>query len=375
MGHKRVLIADADTGVFEDFRQAVDEQWVVTHVGTGSAALAEMKTNPYDVVVADLDLPEINGAELLNLVRKEYPQTILFILGIDADKERVMTNVLGAHQFLTKPCHRATLKNAIERALALDVWIASPKMRELIARVRTFPTVPSLYLEVLSTLRSPRATTEQVGAIIAKDMADDDQVAAGAQFRLFRIVTQDHRSGRGRRHPGIDAVKSMVMTLKLLSQYDQVKPVYFSVDCLWRHSTQVARRAKQLVLLATGDRAMAESAFTAGLMHDLGKIILASNFDEQYRGVQSLAAKQKLPLWEVEKEIFGAHHGKSGLTCSVFGACRSICLKPRPCTINLAKASPKVLPRLQQSTSRTPGNTNSIPRRTGSWLQNWTRLT
>jgi hypothetical protein len=57
---------------------------------------------------------------------------------------------------------------------------------------------------------------------------------------------------------------------------------------------------------------MAETAFTAGLMHDLGKIVLASNFDEQYRGVQSLAIKQQLPLWEVEKEIFGANHGEIG---------------------------------------------------------------
>jgi hypothetical protein len=47
-------------------------------------------------------------------------------------------------------------------------------------------------------------------------------------------------------------------------------------------------------------------------MHDLGKIVLASNFDEQYRGVQSLAIKQQLPLWEVEKEIFGANHGEIG---------------------------------------------------------------
>ena len=62
----------------------------------------------------------------------------------------------------------------------------------------------------------------------------------------------------------------------------------------------------------TGDRALAELAFTGGLMHDLGKVVLAANFDEQYSGAQSLARKQKLPLWEVEKEIFGATHGEVG---------------------------------------------------------------
>ncbi len=312
MSDKRILIADADIDVLEGFRQTLSQQWTVTAATGGNAAFAEMKKEPCDVVVADLNLPEIDGAELLSRIRKEFPKTILFILATEPDKERVMKNVLGAHQFLTKPCDPATLKSAIERALALDVWVASNNMRELIARVRTLPTVPSLYFEVLAALRSPDASTEQVGAIIAKDMAMMTkllQVLNSAYFGLSRKIT-DPVEAVG--ILGFDAVKSMVMALKLLSQYDKVKPIYFSIDRLWRHSTQVARSARQLVLNYTSDRSMAETAFTAGLMHDLGKIVLASNFDEQYRGVQSLAIKQQLPLWEVEKEIFGANHGEIG---------------------------------------------------------------
>jgi len=312
MSDKRILIADADVEVLEGFRQTLSQQWTITAATGGNAAFAEMKKEPCDVVVADLSLPEIDGAELLSRIRKEFPKTILFILATEPDKERVMKNVLGAHQFLTKPCDPATLKSAIERALALDVWVASNNMRELIARVRTLPTVPSLYFEVLAALRSPDASTEQVGAIIAKDMAMMTkllQVLNSAYFGLSRKIS-DPVEAVG--ILGFDAVKSMVMALKLLSQYDKVKPIYFSIDRLWRHSTQVARSARQLVLNYTSDRTMAETAFTAGLMHDLGKIVLASNFDEQYRGVQSLAIKQQLPLWEVEKEIFGANHGEIG---------------------------------------------------------------
>ena len=312
MSDKRILIADADIDVLEGFRQTLSQQWTVTAATGGNAAFAEMKKEPCDVVVADLSLPEIDGAELLSRIRREFPKTILFILATEPDKERVMKNVLGAHQFLTKPCDPATLKSAIERALALDVWVASNNMRELIARVRTLPTVPSLYFEVLAALRSPDASTEQVGAIIAKDMAMMTkllQVLNSAYFGLSRKIS-DPVEAVG--ILGFDAVKSMVMALKLLSQYDKVKPIYFSIDRLWRHSTQVARSARQLVLNYTSDRTMAETAFTAGLMHDLGKIVLASNFDEQYRGVQSLAIKQQLPLWEVEKEIFGANHGEIG---------------------------------------------------------------
>jgi HD superfamily phosphohydrolase YqeK len=111
---------------------------------------------------------------------------------------------------------------------------------------------------------------------------------------------------------GFDTVKSMVMAVKLLGHYDRIKTGDFSIEQLWQHSTAVAHNARRLVLLQTGNRALAEEAFAAGLMHDVGKAVLAGNFAEQYHGAQSLARKQQIPLWEVEKEIFGANHGEIG---------------------------------------------------------------
>ena len=157
-----------------------------------------------------------------------------------------MAEVQGSHLILTKPCDNATLKSAIERALAIDVWLANDSLRELVARLRTFPIVPSLYLEVISALKSPHVTTAEVGAIIAKDMAMMTkllQVTNSACFGLPRKIS-DPVEAVG--ILGFETVKSMVMTLKLLSQYDKVKPVYFSIDRLWRHSTEVARISRRL---------------------------------------------------------------------------------------------------------------------------------
>ena len=223
-----------------------------------------------------------------------------------------MADVEGSHLILTKPCDPDTLKSAIERALSIDLWLANDRLRELVARLRTFPIVPSLYLEVINALKSPHTTTVEIGAIIAKDMAMMTkllQVTNSACFGLPRKIN-DPVEAVG--ILGFETVKSMVMTLKLLSQYDKVKPVYFSIDRLWRHSTEVARLSRRLAFTQQDDPALAESAFTAGLMHDLGKLVLASNFDEQYSGAQTLARQQQIPLWEVEKQIFGASHGEIG---------------------------------------------------------------
>ena len=312
MQKKRILVADADSQTLGEFQLALGEGWEVASVADGTAALAAMEKEPSDVVVADLDLGGINGPDLLNRIQTSYPKTIRFILGLEADRERMVKQVLGTHQFLGKPLDRATLKNSIEGAVALESWIPTNSIRELTSRIRTLPTIPSLYLEVQAALRSPDTTTDQVGSIIAKDMAMTTkllQVLNSACFGFSRKITNTTEAVG---ILGFETVNSMVMAIKVLSQYDKVKPVYFSIDRLWRHSTEVARNAKQIALWHTEDSALAEAAFTGGLLHDLGKVVLAANFDEQYRGAQSLALKQNLPIWDVEKEIFGASHGEIG---------------------------------------------------------------
>jgi putative nucleotidyltransferase with HDIG domain len=311
MAEKRILIADADEKAVAEFRKALGETWVVVGAATGSAALEEAEKQPFQVVVANYDLPDLSGAELLNRLRVSSPKTLRFIAAAEALKEKVMCHVLRGHQFLAIPFDCGTLKSYIERSLAADYGMNN-SLRELVGRIRTFPTIPSLYLEVVNALKDPNATTDEIGAIIAKDMAMTTklvQVLNSAYFGLPRTIT-DPTEAVG--ILGFETVKSLIMTVKLLSQYDKVKPVYFSIDAIWRHSTNVARTARVMALLETGDNDCSGIAYTAGLMHDLGKVILAANFDEQYQGAHNVARKQQVPLWEVEKDIFGASHGEIG---------------------------------------------------------------
>jgi HD-like signal output (HDOD) protein len=312
MSQKHILLADADAKTVEEFREALGQEWIVKSVVTGSAALDELKSQVYDGLVASLNLQDIETAQLLNKVRTKYPTTVRFVVASEKDRERVVKEVLGAHQFLIRPFDAEGLRTTLERALAFDRWIDNDKLHKLVARMRSLPTVPALYLEILAALRSSDTTTEEVGEMIAKDMAITTkllQVINSAYFGLPRTVTSPSEAVG---LLGFETVKSMVIAVKLLNQYDRMKLGEFSVERLWQHSTAVAHNARRLVLLQTGERTLAEEAFTAGLLHDVGKAVLAGNFTDQYQGAQSLARKQQIPMWVVEKEIFGASHGEIG---------------------------------------------------------------
>src|SRR3989339_320711 len=93
--------------------------WETTFVENGSEALAQMAKKPFDVVVSDMRMQEISGSELLDKIKKEYPQAVRFILSGQSEKEEILKSVKSAHQYLSKPCDPEALKTTINRAVAL----------------------------------------------------------------------------------------------------------------------------------------------------------------------------------------------------------------------------------------------------------------
>lgn len=291
---------------------ALSNDWQLNFVQTGPEALEQLKTTTYDAVITDMYVPGMDGVQLLNEIGRQYPNIIRFIQANDADKESIMRGVLGAHQFLPRVCDAPKLRDILSRTLALDTWLTNPKIKALVGRIRTFPTIPTLYVEVLRELNSSTSSTQRVGEIISKDLAMTTkvlQVLNSAYYGLSRQIT-DLSEGVG--ILGFDTVKSLVLCIQLFSQYDKVKPIFFSIDRLWRHSNVVARTAREIVLLEGGKDSLAEEAFTAGLMHDIGKLVLVSNFEEQYAQAQSLAHRSQTPLWTIEQEVFGVGHSEIG---------------------------------------------------------------
>ncbi|HTL17563.1 MAG TPA: response regulator, partial [Patescibacteria group bacterium] len=312
MSEKHILLADPDANTTEEFRQALGQEWTLQTVAKGAAALQELKTSAYDGLVVSLHLGDMTPAQLLNRVRNKYPKIVRFIVATEQDRKRVVKEVLGAHQFIIRPFDSQALKTTIKNALGSERWIENEQLQKLISRMRTLPAMPALYLEIVAALRSPNTTIDEVGSLIAQDMAITTkllQVINSAYFGLPRTVTSPSEAIS---LLGFETAKSMVLGVKLLNQYDRIKTGEFSIDGLWQHCTDVAHNARRLVLLQTGDRTLAEEAFAAGLLHDVGKAVLAGNFGEQYAGAESLARKQELAVCEVEKEIFGATHGEVG---------------------------------------------------------------
>jgi CheY-like chemotaxis protein len=153
---KRILFVDDELRVLSGLRRQLHGRrsvWEMQFVDGGPAALAELTRAvaagaPYDVIVSDMRMPGMDGAQLLARVSTEFPHTGRLVLSGHADPDRMQLARSCAHRYLQKPCPPETLEAEISAALtvreALDrlnwdaaaaVWCAPPNKFEHCASV------------------------------------------------------------------------------------------------------------------------------------------------------------------------------------------------------------------------------------------------
>lgn len=309
--HLLIVAAESQASYYRELERLSPES-ELNILNNHAGVIDYLKSHPCDVLICDLNTTGMAGTQWLNEVGQAFPQVVRFIIAELAEKETISKFVTGAHQFLPRPCNPASLQREIGRALMLEKWLSNPQMKQLIGRIRSFPTIPSLYFEVLKELRSPDPSAQRVGEIVAKDMAMCTKILQVLNSSFYSLPRQITDTTEAVNVLGFEMVKSLVLCIQVFSQFDKIKPVYFSIDKLWRHSTSVAHAARKIARFEEMGERVAEEAYTAGLLHDIGKLILVTNFADQYRQVQENSRRNQTLICDAEKEAFGATHAEIG---------------------------------------------------------------
>jgi HD-like signal output (HDOD) protein len=111
---------------------------------------------------------------------------------------------------------------------------------------------------------------------------------------------------------GLDTIMTLVLTIQIFSQFEDECLANFSPAALWAHSLQVGLFAKRLSQAAGQGGEVVKDAFTAGLLHDAGQLVLAANLPRQFAESLELAQAEKLSHHEAERQVFGATHSEVG---------------------------------------------------------------
>ena len=312
---KRVLFVDDEVFVLDGLKRMLRRmrtQWEMDFVDSGESALQMMAQKEFDVIVSDMRMPNMNGAELLNEVKDLHPNTIRFILSGYSDKDLILKSLDSTHQYLAKPCDPETLKTRILRATSLQESISNDALKNLISQLGELPTLPALYEEILSLLRQPDVSSECLSDAIKKDIGMTAKILKFANSGYVGLKRKISGMNDAVSYLGMDYIRSIILTIGAFGRLKQFQIDGSTLEDFWGNSLMVAEAAKAITISQTSSRTMAEESYVGGLLHACGKLILSANFPSKYVEVNKMVEEDGMPLLDAEVKIFGAHHGQVG---------------------------------------------------------------
>jgi putative nucleotidyltransferase with HDIG domain len=311
----KVMFVDDESRVLQGLQRMLRplrDTWEMQFFESGEAALQAMAALPVDVVVSDMRMPSMSGAELLTRVMRQFPSTVRIILSGQADKELVHKTIGPTHQYLSKPCDADTLKATVDRAAKLRRLLGNDRLRLLTGRMDSLPSLPSLYLQLVELLQNPNTTLQKVGELVAQDLGMSIkilQLVNSAFFGLRRNVSNPIDAVN---LLGVETIQSLVLSVHAFNQLNAGQMADFSLESVWQHSMAVAGLAKRIALAEGLSKTQGEEAHMAGMLHDVGRVVLATNIPEDYAKVLTMAKTQERPLIACEMELLGATHAEVG---------------------------------------------------------------
>ncbi|HTL18652.1 MAG TPA: response regulator [Patescibacteria group bacterium] len=308
---KRILFVDDEQLVLQGLQRMLRpmrNEWEMVFVDNGAWALELMTEKAFDVVISDMRMPGMNGAELLGEVLKRWPKTVRLVLSGHADHDLVLKCVGSTHQYLSKPCEPDELKGAINRAGQLERSLRDQNLRQLVSKMDRLPSMPSLYVDLVNMLQDPEISMETVGELVGKDMGMTAKILKLVNSAFFGLGRQISSPTEAVLYLGMDTIKSLVLSINAFSQFPSSIVGNFSIEALWSHSQNTAGLAKEIARLQHAELKMLDEAFVAGLLHDIGKLVLASNFPGQYDEVLAAGRVGSRALLAAEENTFGANH-------------------------------------------------------------------
>lgn len=284
----------------------------MTFVTSGAEALLALEQTPIDVIVSDMRMPVMDGAQLLNEVRQRFPQVVRIVLSGQSDKELIYQSITATHQYLDKPCETELLKATVLRACALRDLLGSASLRQLVTGMHQIPSQPVLYTEIRKEVESKTASIKAIGAIISNDMGMTAKILQLVNSSYFGLRSSVSTAEQAVNLLGLDTVQALVLTVHVFSQFSPIHGSGFNIDRLWEASMETGALARAIAKAEQAPALMIEQAYTAGLLHDVGRLVFAANAQARYEATLKTAHDKGLPIWEAEHLEFGASHADVG---------------------------------------------------------------
>lgn len=312
---ERVLFVDDEPNILNGLRRMLRSQrtdWELHFANSGPEALELMQNHEVDIVVSDMKMPGMDGAELLSRISEIHPNTVRIILSGYADKEAVLRTIGPAHQYLAKPCERDILLNTVRRSLNLRKLLASESLRTIVNGLDTLPTPSNVFDELIHELTNVPCSPENVAAIIESDISLAANFLKLTTSAYFGLSSNQLTLVDAIRQLGTDTIKAIVMVADTFHPLQSSPEELLEISELGHESIQTGHLAKKIAKALDLEHRLVDQSYIAGTLSQVGAHLLYTKHTEKHREIQELIIEKGAKQCEASRLILGATFGEVG---------------------------------------------------------------
>ncbi|MGE0441573.1 MAG: HDOD domain-containing protein [Gemmatimonadales bacterium] len=308
---RRALFIEADAAtaaIIERDLAACGRPWSATILPTTEDGLLECRREPYDLVVADAGAPGRSGAEFLHRIAESVPGAVRVLVADQARENAAIRGAASAHQVLSKPFQPGVIHGMLQMATDLGDLLANPVATATVGELESLPSIPAAYLRLSELLARDDVTIAGLTEVVQGDTSLSARVLQMANSPYFGTGTAVVSLERAVSVLGSRLIKSLAMVDGMFRSVDHMAlPLEFDPRIEQEHASAVGGLARRLAGPARGD-----AAFSAGILHDLGRLLLAVRAPEKFEDVVARATESGQSMLVAERELLGTDHAELG---------------------------------------------------------------
>ncbi|MDJ0621519.1 MAG: response regulator [Desulfocapsaceae bacterium] len=314
MNKKGVLFVDDEPNILSGIKRmlrSLRNEYDFNFAESGKAALEIIEENSIDIVISDMRMPGMDGAEFLKAVKEHHPQIIRIMLTGQADEESVFRTVNVVHQFLSKPCEPELLKEILGRSSDLHDRLNNTELKKIISGIDHLPSLPDVYANLQKILKKEDTTADDIAKVIEKDIGMTAKLLQLVNSSFFGLYQKVESPARAVNLLGFDTIRILVLGVQIFSEL-KTNSSPISLSFLKDHSMMVGQCSKKIALASVDDPELINECFLAGMLHDIGRLLLLANCAESYLPLVEKAKNEGTLLVDEETQQLKATHGDVG---------------------------------------------------------------
>ncbi len=184
-------------------------------------------------------------------------------------------------------------------------------LEQLIGKGQDLPSLPEIYLRVSEQLEDESSSVQQIGGTVQNDPAIATRVLKMVNSAYYGMPNEVSSVAQAVSLLGRERLKHILIGSVLRGVFSVQDNPAFSMQVFWQHSIKTAIIARQLATHVSAIQEP-ESMFTAGLLHDIGKLLLINKFPERMLAAEEYAIQKRIDVLSAELSQVGVTHTAVG---------------------------------------------------------------